>query len=136
MENATMPFILPYRFHLFYQVNDSRTWALTYLSHFPFVFVSGFGQTAADCLMVTLVFHVSGKLASLAIRISEINTEQGVCKQELRSIIIEHDRLLKYVEIFITNDLRGTCLRQSWLFILEWARVLKKLSVKLFWRIY
>nr|AKO89992.1 odorant receptor 28 [Microplitis mediator] len=95
MENATMSFILPYRFHLFYQVNDSRTWALTYLSHFPFVFVSGFGQTAADCLMVTLVFHVSGKLASLAIRISEINTEPGVCKQELRSIIIEHDRLLK-----------------------------------------
>ncbi|XP_034941499.1 odorant receptor 85b-like [Chelonus insularis] len=94
-ENSTMPFILPYRFHLFYEVTDFRIYVLTYASHFPFVFVSGFGQTAADCLMVTLVFHVSGKLAVLALRIAAIKADSESCEKEFNEIIIEHERLLK-----------------------------------------
>ncbi|KAK0177419.1 hypothetical protein PV328_001475 [Microctonus aethiopoides] len=97
--NATIPFILPYRFYVFYTINDSQTYMLTYASQFPFVFISGFGQTAADCLMVTLVFHVSGKLAVLAIRISEIKCDDAkICKVELNDIINEHSRLLRMGE--------------------------------------
>lgn len=90
-----MPFILPYHFHIFYEVNDLQTYVLTYASQFPFVFVSGFGQTAADCLMVTLVFHVSGKLSVLAIRIMAIKSEPEIAKEEMKTIIIEHNRLLE-----------------------------------------
>nr|QNL14964.1 olfactory receptor 20 [Aulacocentrum confusum] len=94
MKNTTMAFILPYHFHLFYEVNDFQTYVLTYISQFPFVFVSGFGQTAADCLMVTLVFHVCGKLSVLALRIAAINSQSDFCQRELGDIIIEHNRLL------------------------------------------
>ncbi|THK33117.1 odorant receptor 196, partial [Diachasma alloeum] len=93
--NATMPFLLPYRFHIFHKVDDFRTYAITYASQFPFVFVSGLGQTAADCLMVTLVFHVSGRLSVLAMRISSVKTNVDNCRAELGEIIIEHNRLLK-----------------------------------------
>ncbi|XP_063982741.1 uncharacterized protein LOC135165406 [Diachasmimorpha longicaudata] len=93
--NATMPFVLPYQFHVFHEIDDFRTYAITYASQLPFVFVSGLGQTAADCLMVTLVFHVSGRLSVLAMRISSVRTDVDRCRAELGEIIIEHNRLLK-----------------------------------------
>lgn len=95
LDNATMPFLLPYRFHIFHEVKDFQTYAITYASQLPFVFVSGLGQTAADCLMVTLVFHVSGRLSVLAMRISSVKTNISNCSEELGEIIIEHNRLLK-----------------------------------------
>ncbi|XP_044001351.1 uncharacterized protein LOC122847613 [Aphidius gifuensis] len=95
INNLTKPFILPYRFYLFHQVNDFKMYVITYVSQFPFVFVSGFGQTAADCLMVSLVFHICGKLAVLSIKISTINPNINFCKKQLNEIIIEHNRLLK-----------------------------------------
>ena len=94
-ENLTGPFILPYRFYTFYKIEDSQTYVLTYVSQLPFVFISGLGQSAADCLMVTLVFHICGQMAVLAIRISKINSDADVCEEELRKIVKDHNRLLE-----------------------------------------
>ncbi|XP_058809484.1 uncharacterized protein LOC131674683 [Phymastichus coffea] len=91
--NASFIYVLPYRFHTFYEL-DAKSYFWTYGSQLPFVFVSGFGQSAADCLMVTLVYHVSGQMAVLATRITKLDTESINCSSELRRLVQSHIRLL------------------------------------------
>lgn len=95
-ENVTqIIYLLPYRFHLFYAVESMRTYVITYVLQMPFVFVSGFGQTATDCIMVTLVFHICGQMAVLALRINKIDAEVCDCKNEMQHVVRMHIRLLR-----------------------------------------
>ncbi|CAL1683022.1 unnamed protein product [Lasius platythorax] len=95
-ENMTQViYLLPYRFHLFYAVENMRTYMITYALELPFVFVSGFGQSAADCIMVTLVFHICGQMSVLALRINNINTDLFSCRREMRHVVRMHIRLLR-----------------------------------------
>lgn len=87
--------MLPYRFHTFYELKDASTYFWTYASQLPFVFISGFGQSAADCLMVTLVYHISGQMAVLALRIANIDTNPSKCTAELHKVVRAHIRLLR-----------------------------------------
>ncbi|KAL0112755.1 hypothetical protein PUN28_012194 [Cardiocondyla obscurior] len=99
-ENVTqIIYLLPYRFHLFYAVENMRAYTITYAWQMPFVFVSGFGQSAADCIMVTLVFHICGQMSVLALRINNINTELCDCKGEIRHVVLMHIRLLRMGQI-------------------------------------
>lgn len=96
IENVTqIIYLLPYRFHLFYAVENMHTYTITYALQMPFVFVSGFGQSAADCIMVTLVFHICGQMSVLALRINNIDTELDDCKGEVRHLVLMHIRLLR-----------------------------------------
>lgn len=90
-------FILPYRFYTFYELKDAPTYFWTYGSQLPFVFISGFGQSAADCLMVSLVYHVSGQMAILATRIENLNSDPAKCTHELQRVVKSHIRLLRFV---------------------------------------
>ncbi|XP_032671371.1 uncharacterized protein LOC116844231 [Odontomachus brunneus] len=95
-ENVTrVIYLLPYRFHVFYAVEDLRTYVITYVLEFPFVFISGFGQTAADCVMVTLSFHICGQMSVLALRINNIDTDPLICGREIRNVVRTHIRLLR-----------------------------------------
>nr|XP_012224802.1 PREDICTED: odorant receptor 67c-like [Linepithema humile] len=95
-ENVTqIIYLLPYRFHLFYSVENMSVYTFTYALQLPFVFVSGFGQSAADCIMVTLVFHICGQMSVLALRINNIDTDPGICKREVRHVVLMHIRLLR-----------------------------------------
>lgn len=87
--------MLPYRFHVYYEMKDVSTYFWTYGSQLPFVFISGFGQSAADCLMVTLVYHISGQMAVLALRIACIDTHPSKSTRELHIIVKSHIRLLR-----------------------------------------
>ncbi|XP_077255745.1 odorant receptor 67a-like [Temnothorax americanus] len=99
-ENVTqIIYLLPYRFHLFYAVESMRAYTITYALQMPFVFVSGFGQSAADCIMVTLVFHICGQMSVLALRINNIDTEVCDCKGEVRHVVRMHIRLLRMGQI-------------------------------------
>ncbi|XP_018396340.1 PREDICTED: odorant receptor 10a-like [Cyphomyrmex costatus] len=99
-ENVTqIIYLLPYRFHLFYAVENLRTYTITYIWQLPFVFISAFGQTTADCIMVTLVFHICGQMSVLALRINNINTEVRDCGPEMRHVILMHVRLLRMGKI-------------------------------------
>lgn len=95
-ENVTqVVYLLPYRFHLFYAIESTRAYAITYALQLPFVFVSGLGQTAADCIMVTLVFHICGQMAVLALRVHDLDADLCVCGREVRNVVREHVRLLR-----------------------------------------
>ncbi|KAF3054298.1 Odorant receptor 084 [Nylanderia fulva] len=95
-ENMTQViYLLPYRFHLFHAVDNMRTYIITYAVEFPFVFVSALGQTTADCIMVTLVFHICGQMSVLSMRITNINTELLSCRREMRHAVQMHLRLLR-----------------------------------------
>ncbi|XP_014230582.1 putative odorant receptor 92a [Trichogramma pretiosum] len=93
--NSTLIFLLPYRFYVLYELDDAPTYFWTYGSYLPFVFISGFGQSAADCLMVTLVYHLSGQLAVLSMRIEKIDGDA----KELRRHVARHAKLLRMGKI-------------------------------------
>lgn len=95
-ENMTQViYLLPYRFHLFYAIENMRTYMITYALELPFVFISGFGQSAADCIMVTLVFHICGQMSVLVLRINNINIDPFNCRSEMRQVVWMHIRLLR-----------------------------------------
>lgn len=96
-DTENFEFLLPYRFYTFYELKDTSTYFWTYGSQFPFVFVSGFGQSAADCLMVSTVYHISGQMAILAARIENLDTDPFKCTNEVRRIVRSHIRLLRLV---------------------------------------
>ncbi|CAD6213294.1 GSCOCT00014018001.2-RA-CDS, partial [Cotesia congregata] len=96
-DNETAPkftYILPYKFHVFYKINDQRTYALTYMSHAPFAYVSVISAITSATLLIALSFHVSGRLAILARRISALKNSNEKLRTEINEIIFEHTRLL------------------------------------------
>lgn len=95
-ENLTqIIYLLPYRFHMFHAVDNIRTYIIIYAVELPVVFVSGFGQSAADCIIVTLVFHICGQMSVLSMRITNIKTELFTCRREMRHVVRMHIRLLR-----------------------------------------
>jgi hypothetical protein len=104
-ENVTqIIYLLPYRFHLFYTVENMPIYTITYALQLPFVFVSGFGQSAADCIMVTLVFHICGQMSVLALRINNIDTDPCICKREVRHMVLTHIRLLRWAYAYTRHS--------------------------------
>ncbi|XP_057334685.1 putative odorant receptor 85d [Microplitis mediator] len=98
LNNVTLKFSLPFHFYVFYEINSIKTYALTYLSHGPFVPINGFGSASANCFLIALSFHISGRLAVLAERINRLNDNPDLYKRKLKLIIDEHIRLLRMVE--------------------------------------
>ncbi|XP_044001359.1 uncharacterized protein LOC122847624 [Aphidius gifuensis] len=86
---------LPYRFHIFYEINNTKIYAIIYAAFLPVMFVCGVGQVAADCILVTMTFNVCGNLAVLALRITSIDTNSIDAKKIFKQVVIEHSRLLK-----------------------------------------
>ena len=96
IENVTqIIYLLPYRFHVFYAIENIRTYTITYAWQMPFAFISAFGQSTADCIMITLVFHICGQMSVLALRINNIDTEVCDCESEMRHVMLMHIRLLR-----------------------------------------
>ncbi|KAG5333438.1 OR4 protein, partial [Acromyrmex heyeri] len=99
-ENVTqIIYLLPYRFHVFYAIENIRIYTITYVWQMPFAFVSACGQSTADCIMVTLVYHICGQMSVLALRINNIDTEVCDCGPEMRHMMLMHVRLLRMGKI-------------------------------------
>ncbi|XP_029168866.1 putative odorant receptor 85d [Nylanderia fulva] len=64
-------------------------------SCFYVILFCALGQTTADCIMVTLVFHICGQMSVLSMRITNINTELLSCRREMRHAVQMHLRLLR-----------------------------------------
>ncbi|XP_047370160.1 odorant receptor 13a-like isoform X1 [Vespa velutina] len=88
-------YLLPYRFYTFRPLQDLRSYTIIYVLELPFVFISGFGQSAADCIMVTLVFHICGQMSVLALRINNIEIDPKVNRKEIQKVVESHARLLR-----------------------------------------
>jgi hypothetical protein len=93
--NSSLDFVQPYRFFSIYELKDASTYFWVYGLQLPFVFISGFGQCSSDCLMVTMVYHISGQMSVLALRIANLTTDPTRCTDELHEIIKLHQRLLR-----------------------------------------
>lgn len=98
-ENVTQViYLLPYRFHLFYTIDSVGVYAIIYALLMPFIMVSGCGENASDCIMITLAFHLCGQLSVLALRINNIGTDpsnsKGKFEREMKNVVRTHLRLL------------------------------------------
>nr|AXM05176.1 odorant receptor [Campoletis chlorideae] len=73
MKNETLPYVLPFKTHLFFDIENPRNYALMYIWQFP-VFYYDYCHAMAVCFLCTLVFHVTGKMSVLAHRIRLIGS--------------------------------------------------------------
>lgn len=81
---------------MLYEINDTNTYVWTYASQVPFVLISFFGTTAADCLIVILVYHTSGQMAILASRIRQLPTDDTPeSLDEIFKVIRFHIKLME-----------------------------------------
>lgn len=87
-------FILPYRFYIFFEINDLKTYAIMYAAFIPVAYITMVGYLAIDCLLITLTFHICGKLSALSLKITSIVFNPIPMKKQFNDILIEHDRLL------------------------------------------
>ncbi|XP_057334703.1 odorant receptor 85b-like [Microplitis mediator] len=92
-ENKTS-IILPYRAYIFHEINDLRIYALTYACESPFAAVIYFGITSFNVYLIIIVFHLSGRLAILAIRIDKFQIEKMEYRDKL-NVIVENIKLIK-----------------------------------------
>ncbi|KAI4476748.1 hypothetical protein M0804_013365, partial [Polistes exclamans] len=88
-------YLLPYRFYTFYPLENLQSYIIIYALELPFVFISGFGQSAADCIMVTLVFHICGQMSVLALQINNIDIDPTKNREEIQAVVESHTRLLR-----------------------------------------
>ena len=70
--DTSSSYVLPYRTHLFFGIEDTRTYALVYIYQTPMVYLNAV-HTASVCLLITLVLHVCGRMSVLSHRIRNIN---------------------------------------------------------------
>ncbi|CAD6213304.1 GSCOCT00004012001.3-RA-CDS, partial [Cotesia congregata] len=97
-DNETMQFVVPYRFYIFYKVNDYTTYLLTYISQGPPFFIISTGHITSEGFLIVFAFHLCGRLAILVERINGLKNEPNISKIKLSKIISEHARLLKMGE--------------------------------------
>nr|AXM05250.1 odorant receptor [Campoletis chlorideae] len=96
--NETTPFILPYRMRLFFNISDTRTYALVYISESP-MFYYYYCHTISVCFFCTLIVHVAGELSVLAHRIRSINefnssNDFNDPKIAFRDVAIKHQQII------------------------------------------
>lgn len=125
---------MPYRFHLFYAVENMEVYIITYAWQLPFVFVSGFGQSAADCIMVTLVFHICGQMSVLALRINNIDIDPSICKREVRHVVLTHIRLLRWAYMYTRHNSKKKNAYQCYIriqlyFLTSYLSLIRKVNV-------
>ncbi|KAH0535483.1 hypothetical protein KQX54_016754 [Cotesia glomerata] len=85
---------MPYTIYYPWEVNTSTRYYLTYLPFGLLAFFMGFGGSTVDCILISLVFSISGKLAVLTVRIKTLYGGPD-SRKKLNEIIAEHSRLLK-----------------------------------------
>lgn len=105
MQNETIPFILPYRMRFFFNIPDTRTYVLLYLSQSPMLYYY-YCHTISVCFLCTLIVHVCGELSILAYRVRNINEssssiDKGNSDIALRNFAIEHQKIIRQVLIFL-----------------------------------
>ncbi|XP_053595983.1 odorant receptor 30a-like [Microplitis demolitor] len=101
-DNETIIYILPYRFHVVFEINDFKSYMLTYISYAPHSLIDCCSHASIECFLITLIYYLRGRLVILAGRINALNNKPKVEKYEINDIIAEHSRLLKFGETIIS----------------------------------
>nr|WGO81822.1 olfactory receptor 152 [Microplitis mediator] len=94
IDNEMATFSLPYRIYAFYEINSLKNYVITYVSLSLFAVINALGIMSLNIFLIILVFHVSGRLAVLAIRIDDLQKNDSQPRDEFVDIITEHIKVL------------------------------------------
>ncbi|CAD6213324.1 GSCOCT00013814001.3-RA-CDS, partial [Cotesia congregata] len=93
-DNNQTIFIIPYKLYFFHEINSLTRYYLTFLCIMPSIWIFGFGNVSVDCILISLLFYISGKMAVLTMRIEALENCLNP-RKKLNGIIAEHSKLLK-----------------------------------------
>ncbi|CAD6213314.1 GSCOCT00004014001.3-RA-CDS, partial [Cotesia congregata] len=102
-DNGTIKYILPYQFHIVYEIDSFKSYVITYILYTPHMFITGFSHSSTECFLITLVYYISGRLVIVAERINWLSKKKNFCEDDLNDIIKEYTRLLKLGETVINS---------------------------------
>ncbi|XP_043277725.1 odorant receptor 45b-like [Venturia canescens] len=103
--NESLPFVLPYRTHLFFEIKDSSMFWVVWILQSPMICIHMF-HSVTIAFLFSLVLHVCGKLAVLTYRIKNLDLEKhedpGTFRNIFCDIVTRHREILQ-----LANDIEG-----------------------------
>ena len=85
----------PQNFFLFYGINDSLTYVITYMMQAPFTAITIFTNAAMDTLSLTLVFQLCAQFSVLSYQIQNTNFAWDKENIKLTKYVKRHQKLLR-----------------------------------------
>nr|AXM05180.1 odorant receptor [Campoletis chlorideae] len=96
LNNETKPYTLAYTTNYFIEVNDDVTFYLIWIYNFPMVFFAPW-YTSSIGLLVSLVYHISGRLSVLSYRIKNLRVQDFEHEQVMKMVF--HELVHTHLEI-------------------------------------
>nr|UEN71261.1 olfactory receptor 78 [Gregopimpla kuwanae] len=94
--NESVPFVLPYRTRLFFDVEDWPTFWFVFVYQSPMIYIHLF-HTVTIGVLFSFVLHVCGKLAVLAFRIRNLKVDPEANSRHTKRVF--HDIVDNHLEI-------------------------------------
>lgn len=93
--NCTLPYELPVRVNLLYEISGMRSYALFCAILIPSSTLLTIGATGADTAMVSLTFYLCGQLSVLDHRMGNIDLQSPKYHHEMKVLVKRHAELLR-----------------------------------------
>ncbi|XP_011144637.1 odorant receptor 82a [Harpegnathos saltator] len=97
--NCTLPYELPARVNLLYEISGMRSYALFCAILLPSSTFLTIGATAADSLLVSLTFYLCGQLSILGHRVRNTEPRSLRYHREMKLLVTRHAELLRLASI-------------------------------------
>lgn len=93
--NCTLPYELPARVNLAYEISEMRSYALFCAILVPSSTLLTIGATAADSLLVSSTFYLCGQLSILGHRVRTTDPRSLKYHREMKAVVVRHAELLR-----------------------------------------
>ncbi|XP_014488524.1 PREDICTED: odorant receptor 82a-like isoform X2 [Dinoponera quadriceps] len=97
--NCTLPYELPARVNLVYEISEMRSYALFCAILMPSSTLLTIGATAADSLLVSLTFYLCGQLSILGHHVKNTDPRSLKYHYEMKVLMVRHAELLRLASI-------------------------------------
>ncbi|RLU24510.1 ObirOr5-Q3 [Ooceraea biroi] len=122
--NCTLPYELPVRVNLVYEISGMRSYVLFCVILIPSSTFLTIGATAADSAMISLTFYLCGQLSILDHRMKNIDLKSSKCHYEMKVLVKRHMELIQ-----LANILADTF---SWLMFVQTVGIIFSLCIILY----
>ncbi|XP_047370015.1 odorant receptor 4-like [Vespa velutina] len=118
--NSSYGYILPFRSRPLFEPTNLTIYVFLCLYQFLIVLTVIFGYVGTDCLLISLVLHVSGVFSALSCKVKYVLDNPENRKRRIKKLILRHIRLVRLANslesefnILILQQLLGTTIHLS-----------------------
>nr|XP_050868802.1 odorant receptor 4-like [Vespula vulgaris] len=98
MANSSYGYRLPYKSRPLIEPTNLITYVCLCLYQFLIVLIIIFGYVGTDCLLISLVLHVSGLFSALSCKVKHVLNNPENRRHRIKKLILKHIRLVRLAE--------------------------------------